>query len=248
MKPTLNLLRLQGYSIVEQLYLEESLLRTEQGSWCLINEGTSPALVMGRTQKKEEVVVEEEMIKQQLMLIRRFSGGGCVVVDENTLFLTLILNTKDVAFSPCPTSILEWYYTLLQPLFKNRPFSLQGHDFAIDNKKIGGNAQTIIKDRFLQHTSFLWSWDEKKMKALAHPPKEPDYRQRRTHAEFLGSIKNNFSSKKEFIDQLDMILHSSFFIEERTKETPLLLQRKVCSINTKIEYAPKNASKTGMGL
>ena len=44
----MHLLRLRGFPILEQLQLEERLLRTTQRNWCLINQGTSPpAIVMG---------------------------------------------------------------------------------------------------------------------------------------------------------------------------------------------------------
>ena len=45
-------------------------------------------------------------------------------------------------------------------------FSLREHDYVVDDKKIGGNAQTITKDRFVHHTSFLWDFDERKMNFL----------------------------------------------------------------------------------
>jgi len=46
--PLMKLVRLKGMSILEQLHLEERLLRTSSDNWCLINDGTtSPAIVMG---------------------------------------------------------------------------------------------------------------------------------------------------------------------------------------------------------
>ena len=45
---TCNLLRLRGYPILQQLRLEEALLRADKANWCIINDGTpSPAIVMG---------------------------------------------------------------------------------------------------------------------------------------------------------------------------------------------------------
>lgn len=46
--PLMNLLRLKGTPILQQLHLEEKLLRTSKDNWCIINDGTdSPAIVMG---------------------------------------------------------------------------------------------------------------------------------------------------------------------------------------------------------
>lgn len=46
--PLMKVLRLEGMSILDQLHLEERLLRTSSDNWCLINDGTtSPSIVMG---------------------------------------------------------------------------------------------------------------------------------------------------------------------------------------------------------
>lgn len=46
--PLMKLVRLRGLPILQQLHLEERLLRTSSDNWCLINDGTSStAIVMG---------------------------------------------------------------------------------------------------------------------------------------------------------------------------------------------------------
>lgn len=46
--PLMKLVKLRGMPILQQLHLEERLLRTSSDNWCLINDGTSPpAIVMG---------------------------------------------------------------------------------------------------------------------------------------------------------------------------------------------------------
>lgn len=47
-RPVMRLLRLHGFPILQQLQLEERLLRTTPDNWCLLNDGTAPpAIVMG---------------------------------------------------------------------------------------------------------------------------------------------------------------------------------------------------------
>ena len=44
----MRVLRLSGMPILQQLRLEEALLRTDAGNWFLLNDGTpEPAVVMG---------------------------------------------------------------------------------------------------------------------------------------------------------------------------------------------------------
>ncbi len=45
--------------------------------------------------------------------------------------------------------------------------------------KFGGNAQSITKQRWVHHTSFLWDFQPAHMEYLQHPPRMPDYRQAR---------------------------------------------------------------------
>lgn len=45
---SMNLLRLRGFPILQQLHLEERLLRTSSDNWCILNDGTTaPTIVMG---------------------------------------------------------------------------------------------------------------------------------------------------------------------------------------------------------
>lgn len=46
--PLMNLVRLKGTPILEQLHWEEKLLRTSSENWCIVNDGTNvPTIVMG---------------------------------------------------------------------------------------------------------------------------------------------------------------------------------------------------------
>ena len=52
-------------------------------------------------------------------------------------------------------------------------------DYVFGNRKFGGNAQSIIKGRWVHHTSFLWDFQAASMDLLRHPPRTPAYRQAR---------------------------------------------------------------------
>ena len=45
-------------------------------------------------------------------------------------------------------------------------FSLRENDYVLGAHKIGGNAQSIVKGRWVHHTSFLWDFDPAKMRYL----------------------------------------------------------------------------------
>lgn len=73
-------------------------------------------------------------------------------------------------------------------------FSLQEHDYCFDDRKFGGNAQSISRDRWVHHTSLLWSYTVENMRLLTIPDKRPDYRKDRDHTDFLTCLKDHFPS------------------------------------------------------
>ena len=89
---------------------------------------------------------------------------------------------------PCyPKPIMEWssriYRHALQPsglsnllLPASHPegaFALQENDYCFGAKKFGGNAQSITRQRFCHHTSFLWDFDEARMMRYLKMPGMP---------------------------------------------------------------------------
>lgn len=195
----LNIVRFEAFPIFEQLRLEEALLRADSRNWCFINCGTPPAIVMGLSARVEETVEQRGIIP----IIRRFSGGGTVVVDEDTIFLTLIINGKDLPCKNNPVDVMAWTGKLLAPAFAPKALCIEEQDYVLDGLKIGGNAQSFSCGRVLHHTSFLWSWRPERMDLLKIPQRAPSYRKHRTHAEFCNKLLSYFPSKQAFIHSLE---------------------------------------------
>lgn len=219
MRPHINLLLLNNTPIFEQLALEEALFRTSADNWCLINSGSPPAIVLGLSQKKEEMVDQENASKQHIPLIRRFSGGGTVLIDEDTLFFTLIFNHKDAIYPIYPQNIHQWVHTCLLAAFLPYNLLLREHDFALHDKKIGGTAQSISKNRLVHHTSFLWSWKAERLALLRHPLNEPLYRAKRTHEHFMGRLSDHFHSLDQLQQQVIHCLEQQYAIHRISRET-----------------------------
>lgn len=69
-------------------------------------------------------------------------------------------------------------------------FALRENDYVLGELKMGGNAQSIVKDAWLHHTSFLWDYYPHNMAYLSLPSKRPEYRGDRDHSEFLTKLKD----------------------------------------------------------
>lgn len=208
----IHFLHLKNVSIFRQLQIEEALLRLDHRNWCIINEGSPKAIVMGISGKPHELIDLEKTKAAKIPIIKRFSGGGTVIVDEDTVFATFICQKDLHDFPPFPERILSWSAEFYKKAFKIPDFHLQENDYALKNLKCGGNAQYLRKDRWLHHTTFLWDFKNENMNYLLHPKKTPKYRDERSHLEFLCRLKTHFSSKDDMVLKIKAILESVYKI------------------------------------
>lgn len=185
-------------SIFEQLCIEEALLRSDPGNWCILNRGASPpSIVMGISGKPEALVHCDAARTARVPVIRRFSGGGTVVVDEGTIFASFICGRDAVPERPAfPRELMDWSASFYAPIFARlcgdaAPFELRENDYCLGDAKVGGNAQTISAGRWVHHTSFLWSFREEHMRLLTLPAKRPAYRLDRPHGAFLTQLREH---------------------------------------------------------
>lgn len=214
---TFQLIHTKGLSILEQLRMEESLLHNSQENILLINEGTTPAIVVGISGKVEELIDTKKAL--HLPIIRRFSGGGTVIVDGNTLFITFICKADLHPSKPFPETVMRWSEELYKPVFDGLDYRLRENDYVIGEKKCGGNAQSFKKERYLHHTSWLWDFEEEKMDLLLHPKKTPTYRAGRVHADFLCKLKDFFESKEQFTERLKAVFVERFGLQSFDKDS-----------------------------
>lgn len=207
MKPQVILLELQDVPIYKQLQIEEAILRTDDRNWCIVNSGSTPAIVMGISGKREQLVTEEAT----LPVYKRFSGGGTVVVDESTCFVSTIFNHDAVPIDPFPQQVLHWNGELYKGLLGDK-YQVIENDYALGTRKFGGNAQYFTKTKWLHHTTLLWDYDPEKMRLLRHPPKMPQYREDRQHHDFLCTLKPLFPDKRAFVKGIIESITQAFHI------------------------------------
>jgi lipoate---protein ligase len=221
---TFRLLHLKKWPILDQLRLEEALLRLSPDNYCILNEGSIPSIVMGISGKPEELIDLEKLASSQVPVIKRFSGGGTVVVDEETLFISFLCQKSLHPFAPYPEPIMRWTEELYKEALSLQEFHLRENDYAIGNRKVGGNAQYLRKEKWLHHSTFLWDYKPQLMDLLLHPKKTPEYRQERDHTAFLTKLSSHLPSKEHFIDRFKSTLKKRYPVEEIEVEqiSPLL--------------------------
>lgn len=213
-RQSIRLLCLDNYPVYQQLQLEEALLRADPHQWCLINIGTPPAIVMGISGKPEELIDIPLLQQEPVPLIRRFSGGGTVFVDQHTCFVTWICNSLSTGIPCCPKEIMLWTEEIYKKIFFNIPFALKENDYVIGDKKCGGNAQYMRKERWLHHTSFLWDYEPSNMQYLLKPSRMPEYRQNRNHEDFLCRLSDHLPHKNAWLLSFISLIKGMCDVEE----------------------------------
>lgn len=243
-KTKVHLLLLNQFLIYDQLQLEEALLRADDRNWCILNCGSSPAIVMGISGVQEKLVNLRQMEESPVPVIRRFSGGGTVFIDHDTVFATWICNSEDTGVACCPQKIHRWTAEFYQQAFPELCMHLRENDYVMGERKWGGNAQYLCKARWLHHTSMLWDYDPKNMEYLLMPAKIPAYRERRAHDEFLCNLKEHFSSRRDVRDAIVDAMHSRFEVEEVSlKDLAEVLERPHRKATQYLSYFPRESPR-----
>lgn len=230
----MNILHLKNFPIFQQLQLEEALLRLDTRNFCIINEGSPPAIVMGISGKPEELINFENLGKNPIPIIKRFSGGGTVIVDEETIFISFLCQKDLHDFAPYPEPIMRWTEEIYKEALDISDFSLRENDYVIGERKFGGNAQYLRKDRWLHHTTLLWDYKKERMDLLLPPKKTPKYRMKRSHEDFLTKLSEHLPDKEQFLKAFKSSLKSRYPTQEISFDElePILgrSHRKSCEI------------------
>ena len=127
-------------------------------------------------------------------VLRRCSGGGAVLQGPGCLNYSLILKFEESgplhSIGGTNDFILERISRMLGSAL-GAPVQKEGHtDLAIGGLKFCGNAQRRRQRWLMFHGSFLLHLDIGMVeKTLRLPSKEPEYRARRSHSDFLMNVK-----------------------------------------------------------
>lgn len=84
-------------------------------------------------------------------------------------------------------------------------------DYALGDRKFGGNAQALSRGRWLHHTSMLWNYRKDRMALLKSPPRAPAYRERRNHDEFVVGLETVLRDRSTLIEGLEACVRTAGF-------------------------------------
>lgn len=122
---------------------------------------------------------------------------------------------------------MTWSRLVYDKVFQGAgDFDLRENDYVFGHRKFGGNAQSITKNRWIHHTSFLWDYETSNMAYLKLPRRAPEYRKERDHLDFICRLKE-YLPRWVFIARVIDALNSHFLvkpIELEEVESPSILK------------------------
>jgi lipoate-protein ligase A len=193
----LRLLRLTLPTAAENVALDEVLLRAidenDDAPVLRLWELDHYAVVVGRANRVERNVNVEACQRDGVPIIRRFSGGGTVLLGPGALVFSLFLrrekNAQGLANIDAATALV--LDRLLTPLRRGmQELERKGSsDIAAGGVKVSGNSQRWLRTTFLHHGTLLYDFDVSRIERyLTSPEREPDYRQGRSHGDFVRNL------------------------------------------------------------
>ena len=146
-------------------------------------------VVLGHGNKWRDEVDASACAADGIPVLRRCSGGGTVLQGPGCLNYSLILRQDNFSSAHVQAAfdfVLSRHRRSLEALTA-RLVSVQGLcDLTLGERKFSGNAQYRKREYVLVHGTFLLHFDLSLIERyLSMPAKQPDYRRRRSHGDFL---------------------------------------------------------------
>ena len=167
-----------------------SVLNGRDSDYC-VWEPRYPMVVLGRGGIEEAEIFKENCIQDKVPVFRRKTGGGTVVLMPGVLVFSLAKKvSKELIIREYAQQVNDLVIEFLEDSgFKN--LSVRGiSDICIGDRKIMGSGMYRRKKILFFQASILVDCNINLMKRyLKPPPKQPEYRENRTHDSFVTTLK-----------------------------------------------------------
>lgn len=179
----------------ENLALDEALLEAaEEGALedevLRLWEPKTPLVVVGRSSRVRDEVDLAACEAARMPVLRRASGGAAIVTGPGCLMYALVLRYQAGLrlLDEIHRHVLGTIANAMRPLAA--PVECAGtSDLAINGRKFSGNSVRCKRSHFLYHGTLLYAFDLPSIsRFLTLPARQPQYRQRREHQDFVTNL------------------------------------------------------------
>ena len=197
--------------LLENAKKSELVLRLWEPQQCYV--------VLGKSNRADQEVHVDRCYQDQIPIIKRCSGGGTVLNDKGMLNFAIVGPQQQPfkSIHQCNVGMSTYIKNALQS--KNIPLEIKGtSDITFMGKKCVGNAQKRTLNFYLFHGCILFDTDISKISYyLKHPSKEPAYRQKKSHKDFLCNISYSKAELIMFLKNAITSIHNAYKQESNFK-------------------------------
>jgi lipoate-protein ligase A len=176
-----------------------SVLHGAENDFC-VWEPKKIRVIMGRGGREEEDVISSNCIRDGIPVIRRRTGGGTVVLSPGVLVFSLAcIVEKELVIREYARQVNGLIIEFLRGIF-DADYREDGiSDVCIGNRKIMGSGMYRRRNILFFQGSILVDPDLSLMDKYLKPPiKQPEYRNNRTHGDFVTTLKKEGMEQNAF--------------------------------------------------
>ncbi len=214
---------------VENVALDEAILETAEmqngfPEVLRVWEPSNHFVVIGRSSPFQSEVNHEYCTANGIDVVRRSSGGASIVTGPGCLMYALLLDYRRRPELKMLDVAHEFVMTRMSNAISRLGIDVQMQgtcDLTIGDRKISGNALRCKRDWMLYHGTMLCQFDLSMIsKCLGTPQRQPDYRHRRKHDEFLAQLPTTTG-------ELKIAIRNEWSAKEELNKWPLELTQKL---------------------
>lgn len=151
-----------------------------------------PVVVIGRGSKISEEVDLAYCLSHDIPVLRRCSGGASVVAGPGCLMYTVVLSCRLRPELRQIDQAHHWVMTRLIAGITGQRDDVQWQgtcDLTWRDRKFSGNSLRVARNHILYHGTILYAADLAQIaRCLNTPPRQPEYRGGRPHADFITNL------------------------------------------------------------
>lgn len=181
-------------------------------------ESPTTFVVIGRGSKRDAEANVAACEVAGIPILRRCSGGTAVVAGPGCLMYAVVLSYEEHPSLRSVDAAHQFVMSRMQAALSTLSTDVRYRgscDLTLNDRKISGNSLRCKRRHLLYHGTVLFDFPlEKISQFLGTPPRMPDYRQGRSHHEFIA----NFPASSEVIKQAIIKKWQAF---EQLKDWPI---------------------------
>ena len=218
-------------SPAENLALDEALVETADGAQqheelLRLWEPQETFVVIGRSSPLEKEVNVAWCQEQKIKMFRRSSGGASIVTGPGCLMYAVLLDLRKRPqlrmLDQAHRTVMETMASALKSIGVET--QIEGTcDLTIGGRKVSGNSLRVKKNFLIYHGTMICDFDTAAIsQCLDTPVRQPDYRNNRSHDQFITSIPAT-------TEQLRTAIAKAWQAEEAFTDWPKELTQKLAA-------------------